>query len=455
MTAKTRFFSFLIVAASSLFLAGTLFITTAQDGSCAARLEQFYTTASEACLGKAEGNICNGGSPPLAEPTGPVANSLAPLGALVPVTAVTSLTTTGYRVDGSSGGLAWLRADGPSLHGLLIGDVTVRNATPADSEFPMWQIMNVATAETDPGCIDAPRNTFSVQNALPGVTSRIAINGSSIDLLGTVAIQTTTDETIFMALSGQARVIAAGADQVIVAGQQTRVGHSGYTRATTPPTIPAPFDGWRLTYFPVEMLDRGIRLPQPGFASTEGLVNLRSVPSINGALVGQLPANITVTILGRNPTGDWYHISMPSGETGWVFAELLRRNHGPISAVYAATPQPPQRYGDLGTKAQVKAPAGVNLRDAPDANFSAISSLGQGANVELLARSPYSPWVKILAPDGVIGWVALISLDTQAIIASLPIDYDVPPPPEPPPPTRVPGSWGGAFPDPNCYPNCD
>ncbi|HEX2905922.1 MAG TPA: hypothetical protein VHO69_03630 [Phototrophicaceae bacterium] len=45
-----------------------------------------------------------------------------------------------------------------------------------------------------------------------------------------------------------------------------------------------------------------------------------------------------------------------------------------------------------------------------------------------------------------IGWLSLVALETQAIIESLPIDYDVP---TPPPPTRVPGSFGNAFPDPN------
>ena len=47
---------------------------------------------------------------------------------------------------------------------------------------------------------------------------------------------------------------------------------------------------------------------------------------------------------------------------------------------------------------------------------------------------------------GVVGWLALITLQTQAVIEALPIDYDVPPPPQP---TRVPGSFGNAFPDPN------
>jgi hypothetical protein len=42
--------------------------------------------------------------------------------------------------------------------------------------------------------------------------------------------------------------------------------------------------------------------------------------------------------------------------------------------------------------------------------------------------------------------VALITLDTQAYIDALPVDYQAPGIPTP---TVVPGSFGNAFPDPN------
>jgi hypothetical protein len=134
-----------------------------------------------------------------------------------------------------------------------------------------------------------------------------------------------------------------------------------------------------------------------------------------------------------------------------MFAELLRRNHDEITAVYVETPVPPQRYGNLGTVARISAPAGVLLLSAPYVGFDALYSVPAGAEVNLLAKSPYNPWVKVDAGNGEVGWVALITVDTKAIISSLPTDYDIPLPPEP---TLVPGSWGNAFPDLNCYPNC-
>jgi hypothetical protein len=127
-----------------------------------------------------------------------------------------------------------------------------------------------------------------------------------------------------------------------------------------------------------------------------------------------------------------------------MLAHLLRRNIGTIQAIYEATPLPPQRYGDMGHIGKVQAPAGVNLRIGPDVGFAVVGVLTDGTQVNLVARSPYSPWVKVES-GGVSGWLALITLNTEAYIDALPVDNDVPPPP---PPTTVPGSFGNAFPDP-------
>ena len=84
-------------------------------------------------------------------------------------------------------------------------------------------------------------------------------------------------------------------------------------------------------------------------------------------------------------------------------------------------------------------------RSGPDVGFPVITVLTDGTQVNLLARSPYSPWVKVES-GAATGWLALITLDTEAYIDALPVDNTVPPPP---PPTTVPGSFGNAYPDPN------
>ena len=78
-----------------------------------------------------------------------------------------------------------------------------------------------------------------------------------------------------------------------------------------------------------------------------------------------------MSVLGRNDAGNWLHVQLSSGLTGWMLAELLVQNTGVIQAVYEATPLPPQRYGVLGTTATVVAPAGLNVREAPDVQRAA------------------------------------------------------------------------------------
>jgi uncharacterized protein YraI len=168
-------------------------------------------------------------------------------------------------------------------------------------------------------------------------------------------------------------------------------------------------------------------------------------PSTDAGIIAEVPAGQTASVLGRNPAGDWYHVRINSGETGWMKIDLLRLNVGSVEAVYDATPSIPQRFGELGRAGRILSPAGVNLRTGPDPTFPALGSLSNGALVTLLQRSPYSPWVKVDA-GGVVGWVAIVTLDTRAFIEALPIDFAAPPLPTP---TTIPGSFGNAFPDPN------
>jgi uncharacterized protein YraI len=460
MFLNARMMSKPVAAVAILLLAGTLLAaaqdfsppaeTVAQDATCAPVLEQFYVAASKVCIGGPNGYLCNGGSAPVAEPGGPINSSLASVGALVPVDVVEGLTTPALYPDGSGGGLMWMRSDGTQVSAVLIGEVRMRDV-PVEG-FPAWQSIIVETGETPTLCSAAPRSAYIAQNSVPLEPARIVINGTSVFIAGTLLVQTHGSDTVFVTLDGQTRINAGGQIQNMVAGEQVRVPHSvgNFGQPAGAPSIPVPFDVELTQNLPMALLDRPVHLPQPGYVMTEGAVNLRSAPSTNAGLIDQVPAGQIMTILGRNPAGDWYHVRLANGQTGWMFAELLRRNHGAITRVYDATPTPPQRYGDVGTSARIQAPAGVNLRSAPDVGFSAIHALPNGAEVVLIARSPYSPWVKV-ENGGVVGWVALIAVETRAIIESLPIDHDVPPPPEP---TRIPGSWGGAFPDPSCYPNC-
>lgn len=433
-----------LVSIGAICLLGAMWVAAQDTATCAPTVEAIWTTASDVCIAGPVGYACNGGAAPQVEPAGPVSNALAAVGALVEVGVMDSIRTQAVS-EVTGAGIVWMRHSAPiQFTGLLVGDVIVRDATPPD--FPAWQSMIVQTGTEISSCPVVPRSSFVAQTPFNQPTN-IAINGVSLTLNGTVLVQTVGNQTVFAMLSGIATVFAVGQEEVLRPGQEILVDYSAgdFTFPIAPPSPPLPLDQALASHFPVALLDRPIILPQPGYVQTDGAVNLRVAPNTDAGVIVQVPAGQVLSVLGRNAGGDWYHVRLDSGETGWMFASLLVQNVGNIQAIYDATPLPPQRYGELGRTATVLAPAGVNMRQAPDVMFGLVMTIPDGAVVNLLARSPYSPWVKVDF-NGIVGWLALISLQTQAVIEALPVDYDVPPPPEP---TRVPGSFGNAFPDPN------
>jgi uncharacterized protein YraI len=420
---------------------------------CSTTISQFWLTASDACVGKPFGFVCNGGTSPVVQPEGTVSSSLASVGALVEVGVVKSIHTAGLSGMGDVGGIGWLRVSAENsplrFSGLIVGDVNVQDVTPEG--FPAWQSLVVETTDSTERCELAPHSSLILQS-LPGQPSRVVVNGVSLEISGTSVIQTENNQTHFMAISGTLTVLSAGQRSDLFAGQEVTLDYNpdNYATPINTPGLPNSFREERVENLPVVLLDFPVQVPQAGSVSTLGAVNLRTSPNLDAAVIVQAPAGERLTVLGRNPEGDWYHVQLADGQSGWMFRELLSAASSEIENVYVETPQPLQRMGELGSVAQVIAPNGVTMRDAPDISFGVIGNVAFGERVNLLNRSPYSPWIKVDS-NGRVGWVPLIAMETRAIIDALPVDYNVPPPPEP---TRIPGSFGNAFPDPNCYPNC-
>lgn len=415
--------------------------------ACSAQLETLYASASEHCLSEPVGYFCNGGLPPAAQPDGP-GSSLGAAGALVQATLLQQVESAPLLTN-NSGGLVWMRiGDFTEKSALLIGHTTVRDITPAGSNLPAWRSMMIQTHEQTQSCPSAPRNTVIVQGPY-GNAARIVINGVSLDLRGTVAVQTSENMTHLLQLEGETTTTTFGLEQTMVAGQQIDVGHQNgdFTRPFDYPAQARPLDFARMANLPIMLMDRPALVPQPGYAFTEANVNMRAEPDEAAALLYTIPANQTLSILGMNNDRTWYHVRLGNGETGWMRADLLRVDVGEIVAFYDATPVPPSRYGSGSNRAVVSVPAGGNIRTAPHVSFPAFGTLPQGYELEVLAQSPYSPFVKVNTGSE-IGWMALITLETAVAVNFLPIDYNVPLPPQP---TATPVySFGGghAYPDP-------
>ncbi len=443
-------FIFALIAFAAALIAPSEPSLQAQDGAavisaetCAPVLQELWTTASSACINKPSGYVCNGGAAPAAEPSGLVSNALSSVGALVEVDTVDAIRTPPITTENASLGVAWLRLPDPlNVTVLMIGDVTMFDVTPPD--FPAWTSSLIQSNPAPATCAAAPKNVVVFQSE---TYANIAVNGSSLALGGTVLVTTDDTSTIFVGLSGQSSVLAQGQTQSLPAGEQIRVVHDPGTVAnpTAPPTTAVPYDPGYVANLPVPLFDRPLVLPQPGFATTQGAINLRVAPDVYSSVITQVPGGQALTILGRNDDNTWYNVRLTDGQTGWMLASLLASNVGDITAVYSATPLPPQRFGELGTKGRITAPAGANLRRGPEGVYAAVGIVGDGTLVNLLARSPLmNGWVKVEA-NGITGWISLLALETQAYIDALPVDYNIPALPTA---TPIPGSFGNAFPDP-------
>ncbi|WP_343418314.1 hypothetical protein [Candidatus Flexifilum breve] len=302
-----------------------------------------WTAASNACINRPGGYICNGGSAPVVEPVGPVSNALGPIGALVESGAVDFIRTAPLAADGSTNGVAWVRSTGALNYTMLmLGDVSLRDASPPD--FPAWTSLQLETTVNENGCGTAPLSTLVLQSQI-GSAARIVVNGVSMLLNGTVMTVTEPTRTRFIALSGQHSLLTFGTERTLYMGQEVSVTRDG-VNPYAPGDVPSdafPLDPSVLTNLPVALFDRPVILPQPGFVMTQGAVNLRSSPDQYAGLIMQVPAGqvmacsvetrkargITSALNPAKPAGCWANCWRA---TSGRFRQSIRKRRCPPSA---------------------------------------------------------------------------------------------------------------------------
>lgn len=413
--------------------------------NCAAALTEHYTAASDQCLAGPTGYFCNGGLPPLVEP----ATDALGEAALVEADQIDRLHSRPLSAA-KGGGLLWLRLEKDILmDALIVGNLNISNRVSTDTGLARWRSITIESGPAAADCRTMPPLGALVVQGLYGQGARVFINGVATEINGTLIALTHADHTKFIAIEGQVVLVAFGQTVRLNVGEQLNLRYSpgDWTKPAQLPGRPVLLEYELIQHLPILLFDRPVPIPQPGYAQTQGGVNMRVAPDINSRLLFQVPAGETMGILGISSDGEWLHIRFGNGETGWMSAELLAGRQGPIHKVYDVTPEPPQRYGAYGYRAVVNVPRGGNLREAPDTAFRVKRTLPSGMEVKLLARSPYSPWVQVDA-DGDIGWMALFTLQTEAVISSLPIDYDVPLPPRATPTPSFSYGGGHAYPNP-------
>lgn len=149
-------------------------------------------------------------------------------------------------------------------------------------------------------------------------------------------------------------------------------------------------------------------------------VNLRAAPNLEAETVAVVPFNQLLTAVGRNAGNNWIQVSY-EGSTGWVAAWIVPIVGDPLtlpvtspSTAYAVTYQLP-----ITAKALVD----LTIRSGPDAITAVLGTLPANTEVELLARSEDSAWVKIRYNDSegwITAWPLIASGDLNNLLVEFP-----------------------------------
>ena len=241
-----------------------------------------------------------------------------------------------------------------------------------------------------------------------------------------------------------ANVIAESA--TVRNGPGTNYDSIGALTAGTSLRVLARFEDWyhaqqadgQLVWIAVDLLDLNstaasllpdplsIPAPPPPKIATvrDSQLNLRDGPGTNYIGMTKIGAGVSLDLLARY--NDWFQVQAPNSVVGWVQADLLEIAPGVVERieVVAAPPDPsPALVGVISGRS-------VNLRGGPGAQYGKLSTLGGGAQLDLLGR--HQDWLKVRTSKGAVGWVSRELVEVREYVARrVPTVKDIPALPKP------------------------
>ena len=159
-------------------------------------------------------------------------------------------------------------------------------------------------------------------------------------------------------------------------------------------------------------------------------VNVRSGPSTQYPVIGQLQSGMIVNVTARSDSeSNWLRISF-GGQEGWVayftvtvigitdrlpVAEPLAAPPGRGPAV---TPTPTANRSSGGPSIEVF--RRVNVRSGPGMEYERIATLEPGFMTEVTGRTGDSEWLRVEVEEGE-GWVAYFVVSVTGQLGSVPV----------------------------------
>jgi uncharacterized protein YraI len=149
---------------------------------------------------------------------------------------------------------------------------------------------------------------------------------------------------------------------------------------------------------------------------------VRAEPSTASTILGIIPANAKVGIIGKDPGESWWQINYPSGQgvngKGWVTAQYVTTTGQPEVPIIGGDKEDPT-HGNVAIVQQQ-----INGRSGPGTDFNSLGTLNPQDVVALLGKDANGVWLQIdfpggAGPDGK-GWVNAAFVQVQGV-ENLPI----------------------------------
>ena len=222
---------------------------------------------------------------------------------------------------------------------------------------------------------------------------------------------------------------SVGQIEVVVGGEEVAEAPTATPEATAEPAAPS---GGGTTPPPAATApSANLGAPGEATAVVNSPANVRTGPGISyGTIAGGAGAGTVVELIGRNDTGSWYNIVLPSSQEGWILGQLVTVNTGFSTASLPVVEAPPPAASSGGT-------AGGGAAAAPPVAPPPVASVGNVGNFELGGQAAGMPagtmqyagmkWVKKQhkwgpgdSPESVAGMINEAHASGMKILLSIP-----------------------------------
>ncbi len=179
-----------------------------------------------------------------------------------------------------------------------------------------------------------------------------------------------------------------------------------------PPFTPTPSE----TPLPPEPQSQPTVNPVEGTTATQ--LNVRDEPSTASNVLGMIPANTSIQIIGKDPGENWWQILYPQAAEGkgWVTAQYITTTSQPDVPTIGVS-KPEVAGGNMAIVQQQ-----LNIRSGPETSFNSLGTLNPQDVVSLTGKDPDGVWLQIDFPAGPNGkgWVNASFVKAQGV-ENLPI----------------------------------